>query len=416
MGGMLAMKPLDMPVQDATPIRDESRAPLRILYHHRVVSRDGQSVHVDDMIAALRREGHTVSIAAPAVLSSQDLGAEAPRWITALKALLPASLYEAMELGYNIPAFARLYRAWRQCRPDVIYERYNLNLIAGVLVAKLTRTPLLLEVNAPLAQERARFGGLGLAAVARRLESWIWRQADRVMPVSDVLVAHMIEAGVDPARITVIPNAIDTDVYDGAQADAAKRALGLSGKIVLGFSGFMREWHGLDALMDVLSQPNLPPELHVLLVGDGPARAGMERQAAALGIADRMTFTGVVPREKIAPYIAAFDVALQPRSVGYASPLKLFEYMAAGKAIVAPDQPNIRELLVAEESALLFDPNEDGAMLAALLRLVQDGRLRRHLGQGARRQIDVRGFTWADNARRVAAIGAVLAVPNSMIR
>jgi glycosyltransferase involved in cell wall biosynthesis len=410
MGGMLAMKPLDMPLHEA------SVPPLRILYHHRVVSRDGQSVHVDDMIAALRHEGHSVSVAAPAGLATQGLGAEAPRWVSALKSSLPAALYEAMELGYNFPAFVRLYRNWRRFKPDVIYERYNLNLLAGIFLAKLTRTPLLLEVNAPLAQERARFDGIGFNALATRLESWVWRQADHVLPVSAVLAAHLAEAGVDPQRITVIPNAIDTDVYDGIDAEAAKRALGLSGKIVLGFSGFMREWHGLDALMDVLSQPDLPPELHVLFVGDGPARAGMEQKAAALGIADRMTFTGVVPRDRIAQYIAAFDIALQPQAVGYASPLKLFEYMAAGKAIVAPSQPNIRELLAAEESALLFDPDQKDAMLATLLRLVRDARLRRRLGQAARQQIDVRGFTWADHARRVAAMGAASAEPNSTTR
>lgn len=378
--------------------------PLRILYHHRVVSRDGQSVHVDDMIAALRGLGHEVAVAAPAMAGGT--GGEAPGWVTWLKRVLPRALYESLEFGYNLPAFARLYRQWRAFAPDVIYERYNLNLLAGIWLAKLTRTPFLLEVNAPLAQERASFGGgLELHPLAWRIENWLWRSADRILPVSGPLAALLRAAGVAPERIAVIPNGIDPAAFDAIDGAAAKRALGLGDKLVLGFSGFMREWHGLDSVIDALAQPALPRSLQLVLLGDGPARAAMERRAAERGIADRVTFAGIVARDALARHVAAFDIALQPKAVAYASPLKLFDYMAAGKAIVAPDQPNIRELLSHESSALLFDPQHKTAMLDAVLRLVGDAGLRRRLGMGARRQIDERGFTWRENARRVAGLG-----------
>jgi glycosyltransferase involved in cell wall biosynthesis len=389
----------------AVPIAADAPAKkLRILYHHRVVSRDGQSVHVDDMIAALRGLGHKVAVAAPAMAGGAD--GEAPGWIAWLKRALPRALYEALELGYNLPALARLYRHYRAFAPDIIYERYNLNLLAGLCLAKLTGTPLLLEVNAPLAQERADFsGGLYLHPLAWRIENALWRSADRVLPVSHALAALLLEAGVDPAQMVVIPNAIDPAAFDGTDPETAKHALGLSGKLVLGFSGFMREWHGLDGVIAALARPDVPANLHFLLLGDGPARAAMEERAAALGIAGRVTFTGIVPRAELARHVVAFDIALQPKAVAYASPLKLFDYMAAGKAIVAPDQPNIRELLSHENSALFFDPQHKTAMLDAILRLVQDAGLRRRLGAAARCQIDERGFTWRGNAQRVAALG-----------
>ncbi len=387
------------PVANDVPARR-----LRILYHHRVVSRDGQSVHVDDMIAALRGLGHEVAIAAPTMAGGDD--GEAPGWIAWLKRALPRVLYEALELGYNLPAFARLYREYRAFAPDVIYERYNLNLLAGTALAKLTGTPLLLEVNAPLAQERAdHSGGLKLHPLAWRIENALWRSADRVLPVSQALAALQLEAGVDPARMAVIPNAIDPAAFDDIDPEAAKRALGLSGRLVLGFSGFMREWHGLDLVIEALARPDVPRSLHFLLLGDGPARAAMEQRTVELGIADRVTFTGIVPRGELGRHVAAFDIALQPKAVAYASPLKLFDYMAAGKAIVAPDQPNIRELVGDEKSALLFDPQHKTAMLDAVLRLVRDGGLRRRLGATARELIDERGFTWRENARRVGALG-----------
>ena len=397
----------DLAVSATASIDSASTRPLRILYHHRIVSRDGQSVHVDAMIAALRGFGHSVLVAAPSQSGGAD--GEPPRWLAALRRALPPAVYELMELAYNLPAFARLYRASRTFAPDLIYERYNLNLLAGVWLARLTRTPLLLEVNAPLAQERADFGGgLRLHPLAWRIENWIWRNADRVLPVSTPLAKLLREAGVAAERIAIIPNAVDPAVYDAIDNAAAKRALGLDDKIVLGFAGFMRDWHGLEGVIEGLAQADLPRNAHLLLVGDGPARTAMAERATALGIADRVSFAGVVPRAQLPRHIAAFDIALQPRAVAYASPLKLFEYMAAGKAVVAPDQSNIRELLVAEESALLFDSRHKGAIFEAIRRLAGDEALRRRLGTAARRRIDQRGFTWRENARRVAGLGSAL--------
>jgi glycosyltransferase involved in cell wall biosynthesis len=145
------------------------------------------------------------------------------------------------------------------------------------------------------------------------------------------------------------------------------------------------------------------------VVGDGPARAALERQAAASGLADRVRFTGLQGREEIPALVAGFDVALQPRVVDYASPLKIFEYMAAGRAIVAPDQENIREILSDGETALLFDPSRPEAMWQAILRLAGDADLRHRLGAAAAAEIARRDLTWSGNARRVVgwALGSV---------
>jgi glycosyltransferase involved in cell wall biosynthesis len=143
--------------------------------------------------------------------------------------------------------------------------------------------------------------------------------------------------------------------------------------------------------------------LELVVVGDGPAVPALRQQAAALGVADRVQIVGLVAHEAIPGLVAGFDIALQPRVVAYASPLKLFEYMAAGKAIVAPDQPNIREVLVDGETALLFDPAASDTMWTAIRRLVADPLLRRGLGAAASAEIARRGYTWRANAQRVVA-------------
>jgi glycosyltransferase involved in cell wall biosynthesis len=102
--------------------------------------------------------------------------------------------------------------------------------------------------------------------------------------------------------------------------------------------------------------------------------------------------------------VAAFDVALQPAVVSYASPLKLFEYMAMGCAIVAPASPNIQEILTDQENALLFTPGDTQAFADAVEKVCQNSQLRKSIGQRAMDTIVTRGFTWENNARRVAEL------------
>jgi glycosyltransferase involved in cell wall biosynthesis len=175
-------------------------------------------------------------------------------------------------------------------------------------------------------------------------------------------------------------------------------------ELTLGFVGFVREWHGLDAVVHAIGKWQGAPRLSLTVVGEGPARPGLERLAAELGIAARVRFTGLTERNAVPGRIADFDIALQPASVPYASPLKVFEYMAAGRAIVAPDQPNLREVLTHERTALLFDPGRPGALWEAVLRLVADPALRTKLGAAARAEVMERDLTWAGNARRAVAL------------
>lgn len=126
-----------------------------------------------------------------------------------------------------------------------------------------------------------------------------------------------------------------------------------------------------------------------------------------------MTITGVIGREEIAHYLAAFDIALQPAVVEYASPLKLFEYMAAGCAIVAPAAENIKEVLTHQQDAFLFDPDDTAAFPQAVETVCGDLSLRDRLARGAKQTIEERGFTWANNAKRIVDLFAHLGAPRA---
>ena len=385
---------------------------MRILFHHRIASRDGQSVHIEEMIAALERQGHETRLVGPASWAASGFGSS-NKLIDAIKRMIPGALYELLEVAYNVKAYFRLKAAVAEYKPDVIYERFSLFLLAGVWVSRQTGLPLLLEVNAPLFEERAKNDGLKLHRLGRWAQGHIWRRVDHVLPVTGVLARTVAEYRVAPEKITVIPNGIDPRRFVAAAPatpDAAKRRLGMPPqRVVIGFTGFVRGWNSVHRLLDFVARHRETLDLQVLVVGDGPAREPLIAYAAEKGIPDRLTITGVVERDDVARHVAAFDMAVIPGVTPYASPLKLFEYLQLGRAIVAPDTENIREILTHDEDALLFDLAREEALERTLLRLASDESLRARLGRSARETISKKSLTWDQNAERVVAIGRALA-------
>jgi len=384
---------------------------MKILYHHRIRSKDGQYVHIEEMTGALRKLGHEIIMAGPAAVEKEEFGSEAGI-VAVLKRTLPQFIYELLEFAYSIVDYGRLARLVRKHKPDCMYERYNLFLPSGIWLRRRFKLPMLLEVNAPLYDERKKYDGIALDRLARWTEHYAWRGADHVLPVTRVLAGYVCRANVPESRVTVIPNGINPEKFSRVlDTGKAKAALGLEGRLVLGFVGFMRAWHGLERVIDLLAK-DADKQRHLLLVGDGPVRNELLAHARSLGISDRVTITGVIARDQVMNYIAAFDVALQPEVVEYASPLKLFEYLALGCAIVAPDTPNLLEVLDDGENALLFRHGDPGSFAAAVERVCLDSGLRAHLSEGAASTIARRGLTWENNARRVVGLFEKLGVKN----
>jgi glycosyltransferase involved in cell wall biosynthesis len=375
---------------------------MKILYHHRVASKDGQYVHIEEIVASLRKLGHEVVICEPDSIGRTEFGG-ASSLVDTLRARLPGFVHELAEWLYSIPDYLKLRRLIREHRPDCIYERYNLLFSSGIWASRRFGLPILMEVNAPLYAERLANNGLSLRRLARWSEDYAWRSADHVLPVTRVLADTVVDRGVPEERITVIPNGINADFARGLPGPGiADQRYGLVGKLVLGFTGFVRDWHRLDRVLSAIAAH---PEQNwqLMLVGDGPDRPRLERIAGELGIADRLTVTGIVGREQMPGLVQRFDVALQPDVVPYASPLKMFEYLALGKAILAPDSANIREILRDGDNALLFR-QDDESFTRQLLRLCSDESLRGRLGESARASVERQGLYWDNNARTITGL------------
>lgn len=379
---------------------------MKILYHHRTRAEDAQGVHIQEMVNAFRELGHEVEVAAIVSEGKGQAAKESESLISRFAARLPPVIYELLEILYNFYGFLFLTRKILKLRPHFIYERYALYNVAGILVSKLFRIPLILEVNAPLALEKKKYGNLAMPSLARLFEKWICSNSYKTIVVSTPLKKLLSNIGVPADHMVVIPNGINPRLFDlNISGDSIRKSLRLGGKIVLGFVGWFRKWHGLEELLNAYVKYEMKEKnIHLLLVGDGPAYKDLEAYARQNGILGTgVTFTGPVPRDDIPGYIAAFDLALQPDVTDYASPIKMFEYMAMGRGVIAPDKDNIREIVKNGYNAL-FRAGDWNDMGTIILEYTQSKEKARELGEQAKNILYENQYLWLENAKRTLAL------------
>lgn len=379
---------------------------MRILYHHRTLADGAEGVHIREMVHALRRLGHDVRISALVGEPAEDRPRQRSRW-SHVSRLLPAAAYEVAEIGYNVVGRRSLERAASEFRPDFIYDRYNSFSTAGLHVARAHGIPLVLEVNAPVAYERTAYENkrLWLAGTATRYERFICTAADHVFVVSTPLEHFLVnERGVAPAKVTVLPNGANTETFrPDVSGEPVRAALGIGNRAVIGFVGILRPWHGVDMLIDAV--PTLKArghDLHLLIVGDGPIEQELQARAEALGVRDRVTFTGRLAHQQVRNYVAAMDLAVSPKATFYASPMKILEYMALAKPVVGPAMDNIRDIIDDGRTGMLFEPDSAPALVARLDELLASPARRKAIGAAARQEIEQR-LNWENNAAIVTA-------------
>ncbi|MEF8982858.1 glycosyltransferase family 4 protein [Thiohalorhabdus sp.] len=381
---------------------------MRIVYHHRTRGEDAQGIHIQALVAAFRALGHRVTLVGPRRPRAAG-GGEAGAQTSGFRLLgrpVPGWVYELLALGYNVPAFLRLCAALVRERPAMVYERYALFGVAGRLAAGLFRVPFVLEVNAPLSLEMERESGLAFRGPAQALEDWLFRRATRTIVVSGAMADILEGQGTPRERLVIMPNGVDREAFHpDVDGSGVRRDLGWQDGLLVGFVGWVRPWHGVDGLVEAARRlRDAIPELRLLIVGDGPAVPALRQQAEEAGLSERVHITGAVARSEVPAHLAAMDVAVQPDVTEYASPIKLFEYLAMARPVVAPRKPNITEVVSDGEQALLFRPGSTDELTKTLQRLHADPDLRSRLGRAGARLIEERGYYWEANAQKVTEL------------
>jgi glycosyltransferase involved in cell wall biosynthesis len=314
---------------------------------------------------------------------------------------LPAIFFEFLELSYNIYAYFAIKAVLRRSNIDMIYERYALFSFAGFLAAKKYGTPLLLEVNDSAVVERRR--SLICRRLAQKIEQWVFIHALGIITISNMFKKIIVGEGVKPIKVEVMHNAIDPKLFhvDAFCRSNLREEFHLVNKVVIGYTGGFAHWHQLPFMVDVIAELVIEhPQLHCILVGDGPDRPSLLEYVKKRGITKHFSFVGTKPHNQIPGLISAMDIALLPNCNDYCSPVKVFEFMAMGKAVVAPKLPNLEEILTNGFNGFLFEPQNKRDLIDSLSHLVKDEETRQCLGRNARQTV-YQKHLWINNAKEV---------------
>lgn len=306
-----------------------------------------------------------------------------------------AAMREAFaDLGHSVVAVdasdeARVEAALGAARAaggvDLVYERYALGKDRGARWCRAHGVPLVLEVNAPLADEEARYRGGEIDPAVTARERELFGAAALVIAVSSEVARYAVARGAAVERVHVRPNGVDTRrFHPRAPGDPVRARLVPGERFALGFHGRLRPWHGFELFARAAARLlELGEPVHLVLVGEGE----FEPHLAAAGVpAERVTRSAWVEHAEIGPYVASFDalpLTYDPAAPCYFSPLKLAEAMACGVVPVLPPLGDLAGAARDGVDALFYPAGDLAALVVALRGLIADPVRRARLSRGA---------------------------------
>jgi len=379
---------------------------MKVLYSaidQRVPGIKGGSVHVQSVAEGLARLGHEVRvIAAP---GDGDLPASAVHWV-------------ALGAPFGLPHLRLLRRRAvreiaRRMQPDVVIERYHNFGGEGILAAEAVGAAGILEVNAPVVDyPGSRKQVLDRALLVEPMRRW----RERLCRAARLIVtptAATVPPWVPRDRIIEVEWGADTERFH-PHATGPVPFTREAGETIVVFAGAFRAWHGAIGLVRAVAalRARGRRDIRAVLIGDGPE---LMRARDARGGDPGIAFTGGLPHAQMPACLAAADIGVAPFDVAahpplalgfYWSPLKIFEYMAAGLPVVAPALSRLHAIVRPDQDGLLYDPN-DPAGLERAIETLTDRALRLRMGRSARDHV-VQHFSWAAHCARLdEAIGAL---------
>jgi glycosyltransferase involved in cell wall biosynthesis len=366
-----------------------------------IFGRKGCSVHVQELLRAFHRQGAEVRAHVSCVGGEPPPGLEA---LPVLELSIERDRDAAKREQALLSANRQFLRALQQDGSfDLVYERYSLFSYSAMEYAHSNGLPGILEVNAPLIEEQAQYRTLIDRSGAERAARRVFDAASALVAVSEEVARYLEQFAQARGRVHVVANGVDPERFRPAR-DASARA----DAFTVGFVGSLKPWHGLPSLVEAFAAlATLAPSARLLIVGDGPERERLEASLSHRGIRDAARFTGSVSHAEVPAWLNSMDVAVAPYpklSNFYFSPLKIYEYMAAGLPIVASRTGQIANLVEDGVTGLLYEPADTVALFEALDRLRREPELRARLGAAARTAV-LRGHTWDAIAKRILAFG-----------
>jgi glycosyltransferase involved in cell wall biosynthesis len=316
-------------------------------------------------------------------------------------------IHPLSDLENHLRFLWRSRRLLSRARPTLLYQRHTRFDPSGAVLALLLDCPLVLEHEGSEELMAESADPTPCLRTLRVCERFSHRVASVVVAVSDEVRTDLVQhRGVPARKVIVNPSGVDASRFAPRSGGAERRSsLGIApDTTVVGFSGTFGPWHGTDILVDAILRLSTDDDFCFLFIGDGEGRAAAELQLAEAD--HNRIFVGLVSLGEMPSYLDACDILVCPTTPMpghtdfFGSPTKLFEYMAAEKAVVASNLGQMTEVIRNEENGLLVPPGDSTALADAIVRLTRDVELRTRLARAAREDV-LRSYSWAKNATAI---------------
>lgn len=361
----------------------------------------GCSIHVQEMIRAFLEQGAEVDLFTNRIEGNCPPGLEKVnifRLPVSSKKNSREREWRALECNNYLKTALQLRNSY-----DLVYERYSLWSYSGMDYAYDHKIPSILEVNAPLIEEQKYHRKLIDPDLAERIAKRVFNKASSLVAVSEEVANYLRGYRESREGIHVIPNAINPKNYP----DSAFPNISSDSPFTVGFLGTLKPWHGVSRLIEAFAQFHQQDnETRLVIVGDGPERGSIESMIDSFKLGKVVTMKGALPHDHIPSVLRTWDVAVAPYPVipnFYFSPLKIFEYMAAGLPVVASSIGQIKSLVQNKSNGLLCSPGDLNDLISAFHFLKENPVLRKRLGTQARETV-LNRFTWDKVAKKVFEI------------
>jgi len=373
---------------------------MKILYFfisHPAEGFQSFNIHIMEfMDSANKIPGIEVIPGFPLKKSQRDLEPEL-KLFHQIKYFIPRFLKDLLGLGYNLVYGYRALKRIKTERPDLILFRNNFNNIYPFLVNAFLSKPLpvVLEVNTPHSYERAQFGQLYFEKLCWLLEKWVWKKASGIFTVSEAQKKLLTSWGVPANKIISIHNGVNLDLFKKQEkkADDLIRIL---------FVGSFRVYHGLHWIIPLACnlKNKTRKRFKFIIIGKGEELPAFKQNVKKHNGSDLFEIKGFVPYEEVPNAITEAHIGFMGDFTSYGSPIKLFEYMAGGLALLMPRKAPILEILKENEDALFFDVGDALEFQDQLMVLINDRGKRSEMGRRVRAKVE-KDYTWDRNAESV---------------
>jgi glycosyltransferase involved in cell wall biosynthesis len=330
--------------------------------------------------------------------------------------------WESKMLSYNFLFATQVQKELReQPPPSLLYQRHGRFSIAGAILSRRMRVPLVLEYNGSEVWMSEYWDPARFRKWLQLCEEAALKSASLIVVVSEPLKDELQARGIPAERVLVNPNAVDPEYFHPqCGGDKVRKVLGLpSNEIVVEFVGTFSQWHGLTVLQESIArllQPGGPSNFTFLLIGHGPLHGEMREFLKAQEASGKVIFTGLISHEKVREYLDAAAILVSPHipmpdgSPFFGSPTKLFEYMAMGKGIVASNLDQLAKVLEHNVTAWMIAPGSVDQLVDAIQRLASQPDLRARLGAAARAAA-IERHSWRNNSEMVLKHAGLCGAP-----